>query len=426
MPALERAIGVDAVVGIHLAMVGSIPPQTMAESLAFMLPAMNVVDRTELLGGMRMSAPPEAFAGVIDLARSVLAPADFQALDLGSPRAFGDRRRPGWGRDGGTGARDRRVDAARVLGRRGAGPALAARQRGRRRPHPARRRAGGDLRDRRPGAGPPRGGPVRLRRVPDRRRDPAGRGRRGGARAGRPVVPETFVPPLPGTEVRRRRCRTGRGPRPHGRRAQSTGRPDQGRAAGGARPRLHRRDQGRPRQHLGHLRRGHEDQLRDVPAVLDADVRRARPGGDEHPVPDLQRQGRGPAVPRPPQHPPRRGPASPLRTAGADGRAVPIGARAGPAPARRPERDAGDRRRTTGVRPLYWTIAEFCAGGLLPFLFADAEDERQQYPIVVQAVAAQLRQHATATTPATVRSASTARRCARSASSCRRCRQVDA
>jgi DNA helicase HerA-like ATPase len=50
--------------------------------------------------------------------------------------------------------------------------------------------------------------------------------------------------------------------------------------------------------------------------------------------------------------------------------------------------------RTTGVRPLYWTIAEFCRDGLLPFLFADAEDERQQYTIVVQAVTAQLQQHA--------------------------------
>ncbi|MET0448547.1 MAG: ATP-binding protein, partial [Aeromicrobium sp.] len=50
--------------------------------------------------------------------------------------------------------------------------------------------------------------------------------------------------------------------------------------------------------------------------------------------------------------------------------------------------------RTIGVRPLYWTIAEFCSQGLLPFLFADAEDERQQYTIVVQAVTAQLRQHA--------------------------------
>ncbi len=50
--------------------------------------------------------------------------------------------------------------------------------------------------------------------------------------------------------------------------------------------------------------------------------------------------------------------------------------------------------RTTGVRPLYWTIAQFCREGLLPFLFADAEDERQQYTIVVQSVTAQLRRHA--------------------------------
>ncbi len=46
--------------------------------------------------------------------------------------------------------------------------------------------------------------------------------------------------------------------------------------------------------------------------------------------------------------------------------------------------------RTTGVRPLYWTVAQFCEQGLLPFLFADAEDERQQYTIVVQSVTAQL------------------------------------
>ncbi len=50
--------------------------------------------------------------------------------------------------------------------------------------------------------------------------------------------------------------------------------------------------------------------------------------------------------------------------------------------------------RIEGVRPLYWTIAQFCRDGLLPFLFADAEDERQQYTIVVQSVTAQLRQFA--------------------------------
>lgn len=48
--------------------------------------------------------------------------------------------------------------------------------------------------------------------------------------------------------------------------------------------------------------------------------------------------------------------------------------------------------RSTGVRPFFWTIADFCVQGLLPFLFADAEDERQQYTIVVQAVTARLAQ----------------------------------
>ena len=52
---------------------------TMAATLAFMLPAMNADDRAELLRGMRASAPAEAFAGVLSLARSVLDPAEFAA-----------------------------------------------------------------------------------------------------------------------------------------------------------------------------------------------------------------------------------------------------------------------------------------------------------------------------------------------------------
>jgi DNA helicase HerA-like ATPase len=48
--------------------------------------------------------------------------------------------------------------------------------------------------------------------------------------------------------------------------------------------------------------------------------------------------------------------------------------------------------RKTGVAPFLWTIADFCQQRLLPFLFADAEDERQQYTIVVQSVTAQLAQ----------------------------------
>ncbi len=62
------------------------------------------------------------------------------------------------------------------------------------------------------------------------------------------------------------------------------------------------------------------------------------------------------------------------------------------APPRRGDQNAtpatGSRKQ--GVAPFFWTIADFCHQRLLPFLFADAEDERQQYTIVVQSVTAQL------------------------------------
>ena len=74
MPALETAIGLEAVIGVHQQIIGSIPPDEMARSLALMLPAMNVDDRTELLGGMRATAPAEVFEGVWGLVRSVLCP----------------------------------------------------------------------------------------------------------------------------------------------------------------------------------------------------------------------------------------------------------------------------------------------------------------------------------------------------------------
>jgi hypothetical protein len=80
MPELERMIGVEQVLELHGAIVGSIPPDEMARSLAFMLPAMNVDDRSEMLDGMRMAAPQEAFDAVVGLARSVLLPADYSAL----------------------------------------------------------------------------------------------------------------------------------------------------------------------------------------------------------------------------------------------------------------------------------------------------------------------------------------------------------
>lgn len=80
MPALADAVPVEELLAINGAIVSSIPPERMSASLAFMLPAMNVLDRTEMLGGMRASAPEDVFAGVWSLTRSVLDPSDADAL----------------------------------------------------------------------------------------------------------------------------------------------------------------------------------------------------------------------------------------------------------------------------------------------------------------------------------------------------------
>jgi hypothetical protein len=80
MPALEAAVGPEQTFAIHQQILGSIPPDEMARSLAMMLPAMNLDDRTEMLGAMQQEAPVEVFQGVWGLAGSVLAPQDLTAL----------------------------------------------------------------------------------------------------------------------------------------------------------------------------------------------------------------------------------------------------------------------------------------------------------------------------------------------------------
>jgi hypothetical protein len=82
MPALEAAIGFDAVLAINDAIVKSIPPEKMAASLAVMLPALNIDDQTELLGGMQAGAPAEVFAGVWGLVGSVLPATEHRMLGI--------------------------------------------------------------------------------------------------------------------------------------------------------------------------------------------------------------------------------------------------------------------------------------------------------------------------------------------------------
>jgi len=79
-PTLEDAIGIDGMLAIHREIVGKMDPRELIAGLSAMLPAMNVDDRTEMLGGIRSSAPAEAFAAVWSLAGSVLAPAEFAAV----------------------------------------------------------------------------------------------------------------------------------------------------------------------------------------------------------------------------------------------------------------------------------------------------------------------------------------------------------
>ncbi|HUD79130.1 MAG TPA: ATP-binding protein, partial [Streptosporangiaceae bacterium] len=53
--------------------------------------------------------------------------------------------------------------------------------------------------------------------------------------------------------------------------------------------------------------------------------------------------------------------------------------------------------RDKAVSPFYWTLQEFCEDELLPFVFADAEDERAQYTMLIGQVAARLKRDAVST-----------------------------
>lgn len=80
MPALEAAVGVPGVIAIHEQIVTTMPPEQLFGGLALMLPAMNIDDRTEMLGGMQAGAPAEVFNQLWSLACSVLPATDAAAL----------------------------------------------------------------------------------------------------------------------------------------------------------------------------------------------------------------------------------------------------------------------------------------------------------------------------------------------------------
>ena len=177
---------------------------------------------------------------------------------------------------------------------------------------PARRRRG-------PGAGPAGAASSCASTAWSRRCGPGTRGRASTATSSssrrassrpRSASPRRSSPPASSPRCSCRRSRAPRCGGPIGaerdrgavlRRdgAAAAGRPVARRRAALPEPRLPRRHPRRPRQHQRDLGRRHQDQLRDVPALLPLPVGRAGAGGRQHQGPGLQRQGRGPALPRP-------------------------------------------------------------------------------------------------------------------------------
>lgn len=81
MPAFWSAATDAELLEIHASLVASIPPDTMGSFLSLMLPAIDLDEQLELLGGVRATAPAPVFAGVMELARQILSPPKYDALD---------------------------------------------------------------------------------------------------------------------------------------------------------------------------------------------------------------------------------------------------------------------------------------------------------------------------------------------------------
>ena len=77
---LWQAYGDAELQALEQQIIESIPPEEMMASLHWFIPALNAPERAGMLGGMRQGLPAEAFAGVLGIAESTLAAADFARL----------------------------------------------------------------------------------------------------------------------------------------------------------------------------------------------------------------------------------------------------------------------------------------------------------------------------------------------------------
>jgi iron-sulfur cluster repair protein YtfE (RIC family) len=80
MVMLSQHVSPEDLRALDHAIVASLTPEQMAQSMPLMLPAMNIEDQAELLGGVQAGAPAEVFAGMMGMTESVLEPARYAAL----------------------------------------------------------------------------------------------------------------------------------------------------------------------------------------------------------------------------------------------------------------------------------------------------------------------------------------------------------
>lgn len=80
----------EELIGVHEAIVASIPPEEMQFTMRWMLPALNPSERAGMMMGMQAGMPPEMFAGMLAFARSLLDARDMRKLEaaLAAPQAL--------------------------------------------------------------------------------------------------------------------------------------------------------------------------------------------------------------------------------------------------------------------------------------------------------------------------------------------------
>ncbi|MDF1564463.1 MAG: hemerythrin domain-containing protein [Deltaproteobacteria bacterium] len=80
MPVIQAAMADEQILAISANLRGSIPPPRLAEFMAFMLPAMNIAERSALFTGLKANAPAEVLDGMCHLAAEVLDAASWSAV----------------------------------------------------------------------------------------------------------------------------------------------------------------------------------------------------------------------------------------------------------------------------------------------------------------------------------------------------------